>query len=83
MKKNGIICLSVLAIMFGSFLMASIPSSSKKANTVLDNIEAISACEVSSVGGENVGYCSRMLGGHGDVCTETGDQAAVRCSGNI
>lgn len=49
----------------------------------LIKVEALANCEVSSNASENVGYCAPLLNKSGDSCNQTGDQASVRCSGNI
>lgn len=49
----------------------------------LDNVEAHANCEVSPNPSENKGYCQYKFGTKIGVCTDTGDPASPRCSGNI
>lgn len=49
----------------------------------MQDVEALSGCEVSSDASKNQGYCSPIYNGNGDACTEDGNGGAVRCSGSF
>jgi hypothetical protein len=49
----------------------------------LHNIEALSACEVSSSPSNNNGYCVPNYNSSGDSCVLDGESYHVRCSGNL
>jgi hypothetical protein len=49
----------------------------------LHNVEALSACEVSSTPSNNNGYCVPNYGSSGDTCVIDGEDYHVRCSGNV
>jgi hypothetical protein len=50
---------------------------------MLNEVESIAACEISSDHGNNIGYCSSNLGSSGDSCVTSGSGSEPRCSGNL
>jgi hypothetical protein len=50
---------------------------------ILNSVESIAACEVSSNASGNSGYCSTLYGGGGDSCVSSGSGSEPRCSGNM
>ncbi|MDE6143485.1 MAG: hypothetical protein K2F94_05360 [Muribaculaceae bacterium] len=75
--------LAIMALAAGGFAYPTTKPDKSNHGVTLDEIEATTACEVSSDASKNQGYCSSLYNAPTDACTETGDGGAVRCSGNI
>ena len=85
MKKKILSIMVLSSMTLSGFIYASLSkeTSSEPSQVSLNSIEVLSNCEVSSNASNNKGYCSRNYNSSGDSCTETGDPASVRCSGNF
>lgn len=86
MKKTNIFFfagLAIAALAAGGFAQSQTTSNKNNSQISLDEIEAMTACEVSSNANQNRGYCAPMYNSSSDACTQTGDPGSVRCSGNM
>ena len=75
--------LAIAALAAGGFTYSATKTGHNHPGMSLDEVEAITACEVSSDASKNQGYCSSLYNAPTDACTSTGDGGSVRCSGNI
>ncbi|MCD8044711.1 MAG: NVEALA domain-containing protein [Tannerellaceae bacterium] len=82
MKKFKLLTVLVVFILGGGLTMYQPVDEIDVSSLLLQDIEALAGCEVSSDSSQNQGYCVRNYGGSGDSCVSNGDGGSVRCSGN-
>lgn len=84
MNRKCMYTCALAIILASTFVCIGNLSNTEVSNNIrLADLEALSGCEVSSNASNNQGYCSPLYGSAGDSCTESGDGASVRCSGNF
>lgn len=78
MKKKIIVMAIASFATIAGWNISKSETGSKISQVILSEIEALAGCETSSNPSANVGTCSSMVGGGGDVCVAPGSS----CSGN-
>ena len=80
--KNKILIFGLFSAISISGILYSTTRNSSMSFLIMDDIEALAGCEVSSDASKNTGYCTTVKGSNEDVCANSGSGAEVRCSGN-